>query len=240
MKLTNPFGETPISVLTPKGCEPMSSKVNRSNDVLELPANVIELEKMNAGIFGAEKVQIGDTLFIRKSERHCGVDMLTREVAAFKLAEALGFKFVPATYLCKDANGDFFSLQKFVPNAQMWCSTNDDVRAKLNANKLANIYLFDYLISNSDRHGGNFLVTKDNQPVCIDHGLLFQWFSNVCYDGYQNWQYTLNEFAYRLAAADTRWLERNLQSNEYASFRMNASRIIVHAWQTLRHFQDSL
>jgi hypothetical protein len=35
------------------------------------------------------------------------------------------------------------------------------------------IGLLDHVIANSDRHGGNYLIQKNGQPIAIDHGLAF-------------------------------------------------------------------
>ena len=95
-----------------------------------------------------------------------------REVAASRLSNALGLDIVPPTVPMTFDN-QTGSLQLFAENtvrAQGADQTRLDplLRDRMTA--------LDYLIQNSDRHGGNWLIRNDgatSRPVAIDHGLSF-------------------------------------------------------------------
>lgn len=84
------------------------------------------------------------------------------EVAAFEISEMLGLDLVPLTVF-REFKGSHGSLQVFVPE--------DKVRpSDLSLNEM---YLFDFLINNLDRHRGNWLQSE-GRVVAIDHGLAFK------------------------------------------------------------------
>ena len=91
---------------------------------------------------------------------------ISRERAAYLISRFLGFDFVPPTII-KIVNGKYGSLQEFVEDAKAGYETgyfdiDQDERSKLE--------IFDLLIANYDRHGGNYLV-KDGKIFAIDHGI---------------------------------------------------------------------
>jgi hypothetical protein len=104
----------------------------------------------------------------------------------------------------------------------------------VNKQKLTNIFLFDYLIQNADRHGGNMMVTIDAHPFCIDHHLVFYEGKHkpfTCYQGMQDDDYTLREFAARLLNAKE-WLkivDSNLPQKKVDMFWLRVERIITYA-----------
>ncbi len=116
------------------------------------------------------------------------------EVAAFIVSRALGFKSVPETVwrtIPEDNKflkaGDY-SFQWFIPNSTMFEveveQYNKGRRPWKNWEKLVhkynshkNLFVFDYLIANRDRHEANLMVTNEkgiNKLWWIDHGYSFE------------------------------------------------------------------
>jgi uncharacterized repeat protein (TIGR03843 family) len=118
-----------------------------------------------------------------------------RERAAYLVDSVLGFEMIPPTVIRK-VNGKIGSCQQFVEggktmneeitenlwdrfgNAQMEDIPAEE-RESLKAEPYARyaedfkrLYVLDYILWNSDRHEGNFLL-KDGRLVPIDHGLTF-------------------------------------------------------------------
>jgi hypothetical protein len=97
-----------------------------------------------------------------------------REAAASKLAHMLGLgHLVPATVVRViptggGDSGDVGCLQRFVPNAQLGIRAGQGDSFQ----DVAMAGAFDYLIGNTDRHGGNWLV-NGGKLTLIDHGHCF-------------------------------------------------------------------
>jgi uncharacterized repeat protein (TIGR03843 family) len=94
-----------------------------------------------------------------------------REVAAYRLSEALGWGLVPPTILREGPHG-IGSLQLFVEAdfAQHYFTLLE--RPELRA-QLMRICLFDLVANNADRKGGHCLLGEDNRIYAIDNGLTF-------------------------------------------------------------------
>jgi hypothetical protein len=92
-----------------------------------------------------------------------------REVAAYRLAEALGWPDVPATVL-RDGPAGIGAVQAFVdadPNAHFFtlqAERLDDFRP---------VAAFDVMANNADRKSGHCLLGRDGRIWSIDHGLCF-------------------------------------------------------------------
>lgn len=92
-----------------------------------------------------------------------------REVAAFRLSQALGWPAVPATVVREGPHGPG-AVQAFVeadPGAHFFTlrqSHPDDFRR---------IAAFDVVAANADRKGGHCLLGRDGRIWAIDHGLCF-------------------------------------------------------------------
>lgn len=222
--------------------------MNNENALMVKSDSIVDHGRMFGGIFGAYKVEIEGKLFIRKNEGINALEYLISEWLAYEVASAMGFKFVPATYFCRDENWNFFSLQRYVPNAKIFTTVDNrecERLQKIDEAKFRHIYLFDYLMANGDRHGGNMLITDKNEPIAIDHGLTLlrpgdDYDPSVCYDGHFDLHKTLNEFAYRLAHADFSKVEQNLKAEYYASFRARCARIVRCGFMTVGRFRDKL
>jgi uncharacterized repeat protein (TIGR03843 family) len=93
-----------------------------------------------------------------------------REVAAFAVSAATGWKIVPPTVFRDGPAGPGM--------AQLWLEIDDTVdlghmvrRTKYQA--LRRIAVFDAVINNADRKGGHLLPTPDGHLYGIDHGVTF-------------------------------------------------------------------
>lgn len=93
-----------------------------------------------------------------------------REVAAYIVSEALGFKFVPFTTLRSGPMGPG-SLQQFIdynPNNHYFSFS------EANRQRLRPVVLFDLLVNNADRKGSHIIFQKRTRRLfIIDHGLCF-------------------------------------------------------------------
>ena len=76
------------------------------------------------------------------------------------------------------------SLQEFIPDAQTYFAADSSVHLQNEDQKFA-IWIFYYLIWNSDRHGSNLLI-KDNRIYAIDHEASFR---NIWSDKYEEIEY---------------------------------------------------
>lgn len=95
-----------------------------------------------------------------------------REVAAYRLSEALGWGVVPETVVREDAPLGPGSLQRFVPAdfTQHYFTLLE--RPELH-DALRTICTFDLVANNADRKGGHCLVDEDGRVWAIDNGLCF-------------------------------------------------------------------
>jgi hypothetical protein len=93
-----------------------------------------------------------------------------REVAAYLVSEALGWKLVPATVYRPDGPAGAGSLQIYIehdPNYHYFNFGSEDRQ------RLKPTVLFDYIINNADRKGSHLLVDPENRIWLIDHGICF-------------------------------------------------------------------
>lgn len=96
-----------------------------------------------------------------------------REVAAWLVSEALGWRLVPTTVL-RDGPHGLGSVQQFVecdPDLHYFPlleEADEAVLAQLRA-----ICCFDLIVNNTDRKSGHCLLDADRHVWAIDHGLAF-------------------------------------------------------------------
>ncbi|MCU1450058.1 MAG: hypothetical protein JWP02_2228 [Acidimicrobiales bacterium] len=94
-----------------------------------------------------------------------------REVAAYVVAEALGWGLVPETVL-RDGPLGTGSLQRFMPSDfQQHYFTLLEFPEHHDA--LQAICTFDLVVNNADRKGGHCLLGEDGRVWSVDHGLCF-------------------------------------------------------------------
>lgn len=94
-----------------------------------------------------------------------------REVAAYLLSEALGFRIVPFTTLRDDGPYGAGSLQQYIdydPEYHYFSFSNEDRQL------LKPVVLFDLLCNNADRKGSHVFFENDTHHLyAIDHGICF-------------------------------------------------------------------
>ncbi len=95
--------------------------------------------------------------------------MVGREVLASFIDRALRFGLVPATVLRNGPEG--------IAAVQDWkvgdVATTVGWAEDRHREELKKLGLFDWLTQNSDRHAGNWLISKDGKHVAIDNGAIF-------------------------------------------------------------------
>ena len=105
------------------------------------------------------------------------------EEMAYRLDKILGFGLVPPTITSNkttDKGVEFGSEQMIVENATFWNDSNfnDDFFTTPSRElenfktRIEQMAVFDFLISNNDRHNENFMFDKNQNIFCIDNGLL--------------------------------------------------------------------
>ena len=93
-----------------------------------------------------------------------------REVAAYLTSEALGWSFVPPTVYRTEGPHGPGSLQYFVqaqPDCHYFTLSQED------KGELPRVALFDLLINNADRKGGQIIKDTGGKLWLIDHGICF-------------------------------------------------------------------
>lgn len=95
--------------------------------------------------------------------------LANREVAAFQLSEAIGWRIVPPTILRDGPLGRGM--------VQWWIEVDQDVDVLelilTRDQRLRRMALFDVVINNADRKGGHVLPTEDGHLYGCDHGVSF-------------------------------------------------------------------
>ena len=95
-----------------------------------------------------------------------------REVAAYRLASALGWDLVPVTVPRAEAPFGEGSLQRFVrfdPDAHYFTLYEDPARH----DELRKLAILDLVMNSTDRKGGHVLLGEDGTVWAIDNGLSF-------------------------------------------------------------------
>jgi uncharacterized repeat protein (TIGR03843 family) len=95
-----------------------------------------------------------------------------REVAAYRLSEALGYDIIPPTVVREGPLGEG-SLQLFInhdPSLHYFTFLDD--RPELH-DQLRTMAVFDIVANNTDRKGGHCLLDTQQRVWAIDHGVCF-------------------------------------------------------------------
>lgn len=92
-----------------------------------------------------------------------------REVAAFAVADALGWPWIPPTVLRDGPHGEG-SVQLFVEfdPTRHYLTMREERPGEFRA-----IALFDAVVNNADRKSGHCLLSRDDRVFAIDHGVCF-------------------------------------------------------------------
>ncbi len=96
-----------------------------------------------------------------------------REVAAFLVADELGFDVVPPTVVREDAPLDVGSLQLFMPCAFEEHYFTIHEHSDEHDDDFRRICALDIVINNTDRKSGHCLLGNDGRIWAIDHGIAF-------------------------------------------------------------------
>jgi len=95
--------------------------------------------------------------------------LAAREVAAYEVSEATGWRIVPPTVL---RDGPFGPGM-----CQLWIDVDEAVDlvalARSNHPQLRRMAVFDAVVNNADRKGGHLLPTGDGHVFGVDHGVCF-------------------------------------------------------------------
>ena len=95
-----------------------------------------------------------------------------REVAAYRLAEAMGLHFVPPTILRDGPQGEGSVQLLIEANPDEHYFAIFEERQELH-DQFRAMCAFDIVANNTDRKSGHVLVDKDSRVWGIDHGLCF-------------------------------------------------------------------
>ena len=93
-----------------------------------------------------------------------------RELAAYRVSEALGWELVPPTVYRQDGPAGPGSLQLFIEHDPEYHYFN---LTEVDKERLQPVVVFDVLINNADRKGSHLLFDPDEHLFLIDHGLSF-------------------------------------------------------------------
>lgn len=93
-----------------------------------------------------------------------------REVAAYLVSEALGWRLVPPTVYRQSGPLGRGSLQLFIEHDPEYHYFNFE---ESDRQRLRSTVIFDILINNADRKGSHILKAKDDHLWLIDHGVCF-------------------------------------------------------------------
>ncbi|MGE5596607.1 MAG: SCO1664 family protein [Hyphomicrobiales bacterium] len=95
-----------------------------------------------------------------------------REVAAYRLANLLGWQFVPPTIVRTEGPEGLGSLQLYIghdPQSHFFTQRETPELVP----QLQRMAVFDYVANNADRKGGHCLLDEQRRIWGIDHGLCF-------------------------------------------------------------------
>lgn len=125
---------------------------------------LVKIVNDGSGVF---KPSTGEKPFLRT-----GIEAGTyfkRERAAYLVSKMVGIELVPPTVI-RELDGETGSMQQFIEDAESVYETDPD--DPLRKEELMRLFALDYIIWNTDRHGGNILFNK-GKVVAIDNGLAF-------------------------------------------------------------------
>jgi hypothetical protein len=113
-----------------------------------------------------------------------------REVAAYRLSEAIGLRLVPPT-VARSVGGEIGSLQLFVPGMQSLKELQPE-RPRVSRDVLDRLFAFDHILANVDRCSpGNLLLGppapngRGRSVVAVDHAHTF-------YEPWAEWVFLTN------------------------------------------------
>lgn len=157
--------------LTPKV---EGGRVTSSKEAILLEREIVIKKKIKGGNIGdAHFVELkndGNGIFKphTKYSKEIAAKYINRERAAYLISLFLGFNLVPPTVIRK-IDGRLGSMQEFI-DAKTAYELGDDILINVPESEYLKMFIFDFLIENTDRRLPNYLV-KDNKIYAIDNGL---------------------------------------------------------------------
>ncbi len=132
------------------------------------PIHQVKLLTLSNGRKGVFKPSSGEDPHLRRAVPPG--TYYRRSSAASSVADILGMHdLVPPTTI-KNHNGEIGSIQQFVEGETALRHRGSEYDGPTDAARSA---LFDYIVGNSDRHRGNWMLTPQGKLQLIDHDLLF-------------------------------------------------------------------
>jgi hypothetical protein len=149
-----------------------------------------------------EQGAIGKTWFVKdeagknvgiwkhiKSDRlYGGVVEAHRELANYRIAQSMGLSVAPPVIPLnkKMPDGEAGShFMGFVKDAVEAGKSRNPAGAVTDINSIHELVALDVLTGQPDRHGGNWMITKDGKAVGIDSGFAFAYGNSVDFHGYR-------------------------------------------------------
>lgn len=125
---------------------------------------ILEFQNGEHGVF---KPESGESISMRDNGPTCAV----REVASSDIAQMVGMDDLVPEAIMREVDGQLGSIEAFVPNSSEGGAVSMSDSPK---GQIARSAAWDYFVGNTDRHGGNWMVDKDNGNIqLIDNGLTF-------------------------------------------------------------------
>jgi len=165
--------------------EALGEGINKSQKVL--------FSNGEMGIFKAAENEFHDFMGNGARDNIQPGQQTEREVGAWEVAKIVGLDEMVSPAIARDFGGQPGVMLSW-QNGTVAKNVSDSVRYD-GKEDLAKAAVFDYIIGNEDRHGGNWVVSHGGNLKLIDHGLAFP---EGKYDPYSN-QKMLDRAAYRLA-----------------------------------------
>ncbi len=135
-----------------------SSELSGSNKIF-----FVKLKGDGSGVF---KPEFGELPSFRE---WAGGALYKRERAAYLVDRFLDLGLVPPTVI-KEVDGKIGSFQEFINDAK----TGYEVEKDKYVPEMTKLWVFDFIIWNSDRNSRNFLFDKDEKKLhAIDNGIAF-------------------------------------------------------------------
>lgn len=129
--------------------------------------SVTKLITFTDGSKGVFKPASGEPEDMRKYIRHG--QQTEREVGAWQVAKIVGMTDIGTPCIIRTINGERGALMEFKPGKDAADAANP-FDGKRDMQRAA---LYDFVIGNTDRHQGNWLVDNQGKIHLIDHGLCF-------------------------------------------------------------------
>jgi hypothetical protein len=112
-----------------------------------------------------------------------------RERLAYVVDQIVGLDLVPPVVV-RAVDGDLGVCMDFV-EGEVWCATdfrlkNEILESPEGIREFQKLAMFDFIIGNTDRHSGNWMVDEQHKLRAIDHGLSFPEQNNLGVDGFRS------------------------------------------------------